>query len=225
MADTETFKKLPREKQDRIFDSAVQEFAEKGFQTASMNTVVQSAGISKGSLFQYFQTKLDLFDTVVNLATTQVKNHLRAARDKSRSDPLDTRVATLLHSGFDFIDTYPLLARIYFGLLQSGKSPLGSRKLSELHKQSISFLTGLLNQARENGELRENLDTERTAFLLNGMMQQLLHAYYTEHVDAGLGLYHGNRKALEDWVRATVELTCCGVLKDREKSGAYDETN
>lgn len=215
MADTKTFKNLSPEKRDRIFESAVNEFADKGFETASMNRVVQSAGISKGSLFQYFQTKLDLFDTVVNLATKQVKAYLRQARDETENQPLAIRITSLLNSGFAFIDAHPRLARIYFGLLQSGKAPFGTRKLNALHQQSIAFLMKLLAQAQERGELRDDLDVQQVAFLLNGMMQQLLHAYFTEHVDAGLGLYRGSRQELERWVHTAVELMCHGVLRAR----------
>nr|MBC8322798.1 TetR/AcrR family transcriptional regulator [Candidatus Neomarinimicrobiota bacterium] len=51
------FEKLPEEKKARIMNASISEFAEKDYETASMNTVVNQAGISKGSLFNYFKTK------------------------------------------------------------------------------------------------------------------------------------------------------------------------
>ncbi len=52
---TDLFKRLLPEKQEKIFQAAVNEFASKGYRNASMNSLVKAAGISKGSLFQYLR--------------------------------------------------------------------------------------------------------------------------------------------------------------------------
>lgn len=55
------FLNLEKEKQDRIINAAIKEFAEKGYERASTNEIVKEAGISKGLLFHYFQNKKQLF--------------------------------------------------------------------------------------------------------------------------------------------------------------------
>src|SRR5574342_213283 len=55
------FHNLDKEKQDRIINAAIKEFAEKGYDRASTNEIVKEAGISKGLLFHYFQNKKQLF--------------------------------------------------------------------------------------------------------------------------------------------------------------------
>jgi len=55
------FLNLDKEKQDRIINAAIKEFAEKGYDRASTNEIVKEAGISKGLLFHYFQNKKQLF--------------------------------------------------------------------------------------------------------------------------------------------------------------------
>lgn len=60
------FKKLAPEKQARIIDACLAEFAEEGFETASTNRIAQRAGIAKGSIFKYFGTKEKMFFTVIN---------------------------------------------------------------------------------------------------------------------------------------------------------------
>lgn len=57
----ENFIGLKQEKRDVIINAALTEFAEKGFDLASTNGIVRSAGISKGALFHYFASKKDLF--------------------------------------------------------------------------------------------------------------------------------------------------------------------
>ncbi len=55
------FLNLESEKQDRIINAAIKEFAQKGYDSASTNEIVKEAGISKGLLFHYFQNKKQLF--------------------------------------------------------------------------------------------------------------------------------------------------------------------
>ena len=55
------FLNLEKEKQDRIINAALKEFAQKGYDNASTNEIVRSAEISKGLLFHYFTNKKQLF--------------------------------------------------------------------------------------------------------------------------------------------------------------------
>lgn len=66
------FDNLDDEKQQRIIDAAGEEFAEKGYEGASINRIIKQAGISKGSLYYYFEDKADLFATVVTYASEKI---------------------------------------------------------------------------------------------------------------------------------------------------------
>jgi len=55
------FLNLKKEKQEKILEATISEFADKGFDKASTNEIVKEAGISKGILFHYFQNKKKLF--------------------------------------------------------------------------------------------------------------------------------------------------------------------
>lgn len=55
------FLNLDEEKQDRIINAALKEFAQKGYDNASTNEIVKEAEISKGLLFHYFQNKKQLY--------------------------------------------------------------------------------------------------------------------------------------------------------------------
>ncbi len=57
----QTFLNLPEEKRARIVDVALTEFAEKGYTGASITGIVAAAGIAKGSFYQYFEDKDDLY--------------------------------------------------------------------------------------------------------------------------------------------------------------------
>jgi len=55
------FHSLESEKQERIINAALKEFASNGYGKASTNEIIKEAGISKGSLFNYFNNKKELY--------------------------------------------------------------------------------------------------------------------------------------------------------------------
>jgi AcrR family transcriptional regulator len=59
------FHRLPAAQQDAILDAALLEFAVHGFGTASLNRIIDAAGISKGSMYYYFDGKEDLYADVI----------------------------------------------------------------------------------------------------------------------------------------------------------------
>jgi TetR/AcrR family transcriptional regulator len=56
-----TFYNLSDEKKSRIFDAALQEFSVRTFSQASLNQIIKNADIPKGSFYQYFDSKEDLY--------------------------------------------------------------------------------------------------------------------------------------------------------------------
>lgn len=66
------FEDLEPERQERLLSAAADEFAERGYDRASLNRIIDRSGISKGSLYYYFDDKADLFATAMERATTML---------------------------------------------------------------------------------------------------------------------------------------------------------
>jgi AcrR family transcriptional regulator len=66
------FAKLPAQQQQVILRAALDEFASKGFHDASLNRVIEKAGISKGSMYYYFDGKDDLYAHVARSELQQL---------------------------------------------------------------------------------------------------------------------------------------------------------
>src|SRR5262245_26197301 len=73
-----TFDRLPAAKRQRIIDTAIAEFAEHPYDVASVSRIVEQAGIAKGSLYQYFEHKQDLFLFLIDYAAQAQIQVLRA---------------------------------------------------------------------------------------------------------------------------------------------------
>lgn len=78
---TKLFFQLKESKQKRIIDMGISEFAAYGFINSSTNRIVKGAGISKGSLFQYFPGKEDFYFFILDTVTTEFANSLGEKTD------------------------------------------------------------------------------------------------------------------------------------------------
>ena len=67
----ETFLRLPEEKRTRFLEAAWEEFTRVSFAEASTNQIVRRAGVPRGSFYQYFRDKEDLFAYLM----TQARDH------------------------------------------------------------------------------------------------------------------------------------------------------
>src|SRR6516164_3382369 len=84
-------------KRRQIIDGARATFLEQGFDAASMNDIARAAGVSKGTLYVYFQNKEQLFQAICN---RECAEH---AEKVFKFDPEDHDVeATLTRLGVAF---------------------------------------------------------------------------------------------------------------------------
>lgn len=63
---TSTFFRLPEEKRLRLIEASWEEFTTTSFSDASINKIIRSAHIPRGSFYQYFEGKEDLFSYLVS---------------------------------------------------------------------------------------------------------------------------------------------------------------
>ena len=178
------FEKLPEEKKARIMNASISEFAEKDYETASMNTVVNQAGISKGSLFNYFKTKSVLYDHIYKLALREVKAYLRQVRDETVDYSFNERLSKVVDSGVQFITEHPRLARIYFRLVYSGDSPNRKNIVTELQSMSEDYLGNIIQDAMDRNELDPNLNKIQSVFFLDAVLNRFLNEYH-EAIEMG----------------------------------------
>ena len=73
---TNTFFNLPEEKKNKILKSANKEFARVPLEQASIKNIVEDAEIARGSFYQYFEDKQDLFDYLMTLKIGNMQKNL-----------------------------------------------------------------------------------------------------------------------------------------------------
>ncbi|MBE5845478.1 MAG: TetR/AcrR family transcriptional regulator [Butyrivibrio sp.] len=88
----EKFFDLKKEKQDRIINAALKAFAIGGYMHASTDDIVRMAGISKGLIFHYFETKLGLYQFVYNYSTRVINIELATGISRDITDFFSIRL-------------------------------------------------------------------------------------------------------------------------------------
>ena len=83
---SERFWRLPPEKQKAIYEAAIEEFIQVPFEKASINKIIQKAGISRGSFYTYFEDKRELLSFVLEDTKTQWFNFCINYLKKSGGD-------------------------------------------------------------------------------------------------------------------------------------------
>lgn len=73
---TNTFFNLPAEKKHKILKAANKEFARVPLEQASIKNIVEDAEIARGSFYQYFENKQDLFEYIVTSKTGDMEKNL-----------------------------------------------------------------------------------------------------------------------------------------------------
>ncbi len=89
---TKRFLELDPEKQSRILHASINEFALYGYENSSTNRIIASSGISKGSLFKYFDSKEELYLYALDVSAAEMISDLSAACVTLSTDPFKMAV-------------------------------------------------------------------------------------------------------------------------------------
>ncbi|SFE33453.1 transcriptional regulator, TetR family [Actinopolyspora alba] len=91
---------LDQERRTRVLETATGEFVRRGYEHASLNSIIRACGMSKSSFYHYFDSKSELFDTVVTEAMRALGSELAVPDPRELAGPefweRVTRLATQL---------------------------------------------------------------------------------------------------------------------------------
>lgn len=83
----QTFFNLPKEKRDRIIAAAKEVFSKNSYEEASINQIVKLAQIPRGSFYQYFEDKDDLYGYLSSQMFLRLINAARQKLPEYNYDP------------------------------------------------------------------------------------------------------------------------------------------
>ena len=154
----DTFINLSEEKRNLIENVALNEFAEHGFDNASINRIVEKADIAKGSFYQYFEDKGDLYKHIL----TRIGEEKLAYITPALQNPADLDFFSLLEeiyrSGLAFAKDHPKKGRVAFEIYKNQTNPLFKEIYQEAMSSGKLFYESLLDQAISKGTVDPQLE-------------------------------------------------------------------
>lgn len=180
-------KKLTEEKLSHILECGISEFAEHGFESASMKSIAQRAGISVGVLYKYYADKDAFANACIRRCLDGLEsflNDMTSTEDK----PLNyvrSMLETLLYYSREHGD----YIRMYHRITQLSDSSV------ELAREIEGFTSRLYSEflanAQKNGDIRRDIDPGLFAFFFDNLLMMMQFSYACPYYTERLKLYGG----------------------------------
>ncbi len=167
---TEAQNKVIREQaRQQIIDAAFELFAEIGYQKTSIAAIANSAGVSKGLIYHYFESKEEILIGIFDMLTAMGDQIIDAGAEKSPKEHLKD----VLDQVFQFVENQTGLAKLMIGL------SLQSDALETL-REKVEH--GNRDQIEKSAQIFKDLgydDPKTEAFFLGATLDGVLMGYIT----------------------------------------------
>jgi TetR/AcrR family transcriptional regulator len=183
----ETFNIISDDKRERIYSSAAKVFARDGFEKANMSEIAKSAGVSKGSLYDYFENKEDLYLAVSLHAISESRRNIDSVIDDEK-DFFD-QSKDIFHQGLKFVVNNREYAQLYANISSCGMEEFARKLTLRVEKHTADYYKEALKRGVENGTLRPDIDMNMAAFIINSLYVILMISVVSEHYRIRLGEY------------------------------------
>jgi AcrR family transcriptional regulator len=199
-----TWWNLAEDKRTRVIEAAMCEFGARGFSAGSLNVIASEAGIAKGSLFQYFDDKLDVFVTICEHVSLQVEGAVLGVVDPAA--PLFDNLRRLVRGWMAYFREHTLERQIAHA--SHHELDMDVRRViravpNEHHRQAFG---PLVRAARERGELRPDVDERMVISMITLVLRHLNSAPFDRAGDVGIDWRELDDQEVDRWAVAYVDV-------------------
>lgn len=171
--------KMEEEKRLNLINSAMKEFGSNSYEKASTNMIVKEAGISKGLLYHYFDSKEALYDYLIVFTINSMGKAIVDSVEWDDGD-LINRMQRVVEIKLEILEQYPYM--LDFGkIMYDPKSLEEMKKLVEKYLPEIYFK--VYSHNIDYSLFKDGIDVARVAkmvqFFLDGFSEELLKKYKT----------------------------------------------
>ncbi len=149
----------------RLLEAAAVEFAREGLDGANINRISVAAGLAKGTVYNYFSSKEELFFAVVTESCERAAAGARAVR---RDAPTVQRLRALVESDVGWAREHEAFARVLVRQALSGDPRFHPRVL-EAAAPFLSAVVDVLADGADRGEIRDDVPAVQLALIFTGL--------------------------------------------------------
>lgn len=167
----QTFFNLPEEKRRQILQVAIDEFAENDYDTVSISRIVAQAGIAKGSFYQYFTDKEDLYAYLLEMVTQAKTSYLSLDHPDPNHVGIYAYLRWMAEIGVSFQLAHPQLSKIAARAAISRFFPTAFDRSAR--EQTLAFYRRLVEVGQQQGDIAPEFDLEVAAVICDGLMNSI----------------------------------------------------
>jgi AcrR family transcriptional regulator len=160
-----TFENLNSEKKDAIILAFLHEFTTHTYDDASLSSVVKKLGIAKGSVYQYFNDKLDLFTYLIS-ECNKVKMKYTSSCYRESYDSFWDYFKSVIRANIKFDKDNPLHSIFLFCLEDNLNSKSTRHLFVEYKSQTLLGYNSLVTNEVSKGNFRNDISTDTLSYYL-----------------------------------------------------------
>lgn len=175
----ELFQKIREEKRKRILTASINGFAKKGFDHTTVSEIAQEAGISIGSLYQYFDSKQDLFVTTVRYCAAILRTTLDSIMQAEGS--WQEKVEKIIRIIQVYSRENRVIIQFYNEVATQSNSGIVLETVEEVESLSKILYSEMIRGEQQKGGIRSDCDSRLFAFLLDNLFIMLQFSYACDY--------------------------------------------
>ncbi|RIK50850.1 MAG: hypothetical protein DCC59_12550 [Chloroflexi bacterium] len=162
----QTFHNLPEEKRKAVVNAAIDEFADYGFESASINRIVAKGGISKGSFYQYFEDKRDVFMHLLAVLEQEKLAYFKDRRPPANHMDTFQYFRWMIKAGMEFNSAYPRMTQAISRILLMEGLYYG-KLFGDYHRKALDALRMMIKGAIARGEVDPSVDVDLAVMVMD----------------------------------------------------------
>jgi AcrR family transcriptional regulator len=175
------------DKKNRIIEAAVVVFARKGYASATVADIAARAKIGKGTIYEYFTSKEDLFFAVFKWFKTQTEAATRvhiAVLGDSAAKRLEAISDSLMGMWPDIAEVFTLTMEFWAASSSSQMRDRFKANFRNTYQEFRGVVKSLIDEGITRGEFRPGIDSESVAAAMVGAWDAMfLQAWFDEDFD------------------------------------------
>jgi AcrR family transcriptional regulator len=188
---------------ERILEAALEIFSQKGFHPATTDEIAERAGVGKGTLYRYFETKDKLFAELVRLRLEELE--IRAGSVMDGHDDVLTMISKYIRVYFEFFDGNQRL----FRLIVQEQLELGEHSVEEYFRKVMRAIPHLKRKVYEGTQqgILKDVDFQTVFYGTMGFVHGVIQKWLARDCSY----------SLVDELPGVLEVLFYGFVKDAQK--------
>jgi len=204
-----TLEKIKPAKREKLLSEAAKLFAQRGYSQTDMAELASRAGVAKGSLYNYFESKQELYVYVCRDGLTRSRQAVYGGLDPGWD--VYHQLEHIFNQGAAFARTHPQYLVLYLNMSSAGLEPFTGKLSLEVEKYTADHLKAVLARDMKRGLVRSDLQVNQAAFWINSLYIVFLASLVSRHFQIRMREYleikgRMTKKVIDEEIRRTVEL-------------------